>query len=305
MGKWVDYYDSYFGRLHVISHRIRKNNQTYYLCECECGNQKEIRIDHLKSGAIQSCGCLQKETMRKIRGRDLSNQTFGYLTAISINEEETKRHFHGDLFWNCQCKCGNKTVVAAGQLISKKTQSCGCYNKERIRDAHSIDMSGEIYNYLKILSLNEEVTAEKKHAYWNCKCLLCGKDCIKNGSLIRNGNVKSCGCLKSSYEKEIEKILIQNDISYIKEYSFSDLRGKKHPLRFDFAIFKDDKLCYLIEYQGEQHFHSVKYYGGEEDFKNRQWRDYLKKEYCKKNNIPLIIIKGQVTDKDIIKEELL
>lgn len=189
--------------------------------------------------------------MRKIRGQDLSNQTFGYLTAISINEEETKKHSHGDLFWDCQCKCGNKTVVAAGQLISKKTQSCGCYNKERIRDTHLIDMSGETYNYLKILSLNEKVTAEKKHAYWNCKCLLCGKDCVKNGSLIRNGNVKSCGCLKSSYEKEIEKILIQNDISYIKEYSFSDLRGKKHPLRFDFAIFKDDKLCYLIEYQGE------------------------------------------------------
>lgn len=305
MGKWIDYYDAYFGKLHVISHRIRKNNKIYYLCECECGTQKEIRVDHLKKGETQSCGCLQKEAMRKIRGQDLSNQKFGYLIAVSINEDETKKHKHGDLFWNCNCQCGNKTIVSAWDLKNGHTQSCGCYNKKRIRDTHLIDMSGEIYNYLKVLSLNEEITDERKIAYWNCECLLCGKKCVKNGSLIRNGNVKSCGCLKSSYEKEIEKILMQNNISYIEQYSFSNLKGKRYPLRFDFAIFKDDRLCYLIEYQGEQHFYPIEFFGGEEDFKNRQWRDNLKKDYCKKNNIPLIIIRGKITKESVIKEEFL
>lgn len=130
MGKWINYKGYRFGRLTVISDRFRKNNQTYYLCQCDCGNIKEIRIGHLKSGKIQSCGCLQKEKMREIRGIDLTNKKFGFLTALSINEQVTKNHKHGDLFWNCQCDCGNTIVVASGDLRSGHTKSCGC-NKSK------------------------------------------------------------------------------------------------------------------------------------------------------------------------------
>ena len=31
------------------------------MCECECGNKKEINICSLKSGDSQSCGCLHSE----------------------------------------------------------------------------------------------------------------------------------------------------------------------------------------------------------------------------------------------------
>lgn len=71
-----------------------------------------------------------------------------------------------------------------------------------------------------------------------------------------NGNTKSCGCLNSYAESLIENILIENNIKYIKQYSFSDLVGdfgKK--LRFDFAIMDEkNKIKCLIEFQGEQHF---------------------------------------------------
>ena len=33
----------------------------YRLCECSCGNVKQIRVDHLKSGRIVSCGCIGKK----------------------------------------------------------------------------------------------------------------------------------------------------------------------------------------------------------------------------------------------------
>lgn len=33
----------------------------YYLCECACGKSKEIRSDHIKSGATSSCGCYHKD----------------------------------------------------------------------------------------------------------------------------------------------------------------------------------------------------------------------------------------------------
>lgn len=51
-----------FGRLTVIANLpIIKNKRTYWLCKCECGNEKFVDAKHLKAGAIRSCGCLRKE----------------------------------------------------------------------------------------------------------------------------------------------------------------------------------------------------------------------------------------------------
>lgn len=35
----------------------RKHVSAYWKCRCECGLEKEIRADHLKSGRVVSCGC--------------------------------------------------------------------------------------------------------------------------------------------------------------------------------------------------------------------------------------------------------
>jgi hypothetical protein len=51
-----------YGRLVVIkeaSGSIPKRRK--WLCQCDCGKTKEVRQDHLSSGATTSCGCVQKE----------------------------------------------------------------------------------------------------------------------------------------------------------------------------------------------------------------------------------------------------
>jgi hypothetical protein len=59
---------SRFSRLLVIKEasgsvpRRRK-----WTCKCDCGNTKDVRQDHLTSGATTSCGCAQKEAARKAR----------------------------------------------------------------------------------------------------------------------------------------------------------------------------------------------------------------------------------------------
>lgn len=35
----------------------RKSGKLYWVCRCDCGNEKSIRSDALKSGATVSCGC--------------------------------------------------------------------------------------------------------------------------------------------------------------------------------------------------------------------------------------------------------
>jgi hypothetical protein len=46
----------------------------------------------------------------------------------------------------------------------------------------------------------------------------------------------------------------------------------------------------LIEYDGEQHFNSINYWGGDEKLKKIQIYDTIKNEYAKRNNIKLIRI---------------
>lgn len=50
-----------FGRLTVIGVEDNGKRQTYYACQCDCGNVKVIRADALISGATKSCGCIKKE----------------------------------------------------------------------------------------------------------------------------------------------------------------------------------------------------------------------------------------------------
>jgi len=66
--------------------------------------------------------------------------------------------------------------------------------------------------------------------------------------------VHSCGCLKTSVgEYYISNILKENNIKYIKEYIFKDLKSDKNAyLRFDFAILDDNNNpIRLIEFDGE------------------------------------------------------
>lgn len=50
-----------YGLLIVIEKSYVKNGQSYWLCQCDCGNTRIVPIDSLTSGKCKSCGCLQRE----------------------------------------------------------------------------------------------------------------------------------------------------------------------------------------------------------------------------------------------------
>lgn len=101
-------------------------------------------------------------------------------------------------------------------------------------------------------------------------------------------------CIGSGGEIEIQKFLEKSNLKYEREYSFDDLIYKDK-LRFDFAVFNENKLLCLIEFDGIQHF-KPKNFGGIsmeeaiENFKVIQKRDKMKDNYCKKKEINLIRI---------------
>lgn len=46
-----------------------------------------------------------------------------------------------------------------------------------------------------------------------------------------------------------------------------------------------------IEYDGEQHFHSVEFFGGNDRFLKVKKNDEIKNSYCKQNGIRLIRVR--------------
>ncbi len=56
-----------------------------------------------------------------------------------------------------------------------------------------INLTGQRFSRL-LVQKRESVVGEKR-AHWLCVCD-CGKTCVANGSSLRNGSIKSCGCLQ-------------------------------------------------------------------------------------------------------------
>ena len=54
------------GRLTVVSQALERDNGggRKFWCECICGEFIVVRIDHLKTGAIKSCSCFQRESVK-------------------------------------------------------------------------------------------------------------------------------------------------------------------------------------------------------------------------------------------------
>lgn len=62
-----------FSRLTPLYKTERRKNRTYWLCRCECGNQKEVSRDRIVSGHTRSCGCLVDDTPPSQLKHGLSN----------------------------------------------------------------------------------------------------------------------------------------------------------------------------------------------------------------------------------------
>lgn len=158
------------------------------------------------------------------------------------------------------------------------------------------NLSGNRYGQLLVIEINQDrynkelLKTKKPHIYWKCVCD-CGNYTEVESSHLLNGHTQSCGCVKSLGEQRIAKLLKANNISFSTEVYFNDLRGYGNGLlRFDFAIIKNNKVSYLIEFNGKQHYKRTNGWNTENEFQIRKYNDNQKIIYCKQKNIPLIII---------------
>lgn len=219
---------------------------------------------------------------------DETGHRYGRLTVIKKVPNPTKTQTGA--YWECLCDCGNIKQVSAAHLRRGLIQSCGCLGREKTREynlTHKlIDLTGQKFGKLIVL---ERAENKGEQPVWKCQCECGTITYVMGGNLRKENGTQSCGCLLSKGELKIAKLLTENNIVYKKEVSFKDcLSPKGALLRFDFGIYKDNELQYLIEYNGIQHYEKTGY--TKDTYEERQKRDLIKIEYCKAHNIPLIII---------------
>jgi hypothetical protein len=127
---------------------------------------------------------------------DLTGQRFGKLVVIERDYTRKNR-----TYWYCKCDCGNTCSLRKDALTreNKPQRSCGCDLAKRNSDAHLKDETGNRYSKLVVIKRVENLE-NHKDARWLCKCD-CGEYCEVSGLHLRNGNVQSCGCLRSEKGK--------------------------------------------------------------------------------------------------------
>ena len=264
-------------------------------CEClNCHRKWWIYGSDLRKGQTPDCGCL-----------DVINIKFSHLTPYKYHGSSPR----GNL-WDCRCDCGRERICNTTDLRSGKAKFCDQrFHQDEIQRNDGKDLIGQRFGLLTVLRKAEkkEISTSRPGIFWVCKCE-CGNLKVCAAADLNSGKTKSCGCLKSFGEAQIKRILQQLSISFEQEYSFQDLVSKKNnPLRFDFAIFKENVLALLIEYDGKQHYEQPnESWMSKEDFKTLQHHDSLKNDYCEKHQIPLIRIKdGENQDLDSYIKEIL
>lgn len=66
-----------FGKLTIVSFdHSGEWYEKFYLCKCDCGSKKVVRIKCLRRGDTKSCGCIQREMMRTRPGHRMSKTRF-------------------------------------------------------------------------------------------------------------------------------------------------------------------------------------------------------------------------------------
>ena len=129
----------------------------------------------------------------------------------------------------------------------------------------------------------------------------CGYEWKTSPSNFVNNGTECPRCVRkgrSRGEALIEDYLIEHNIDYEPQKTFDDCVGNAQPLPFDFYI---PSANMAIEYDGEQHFKSVEYWGGDKEFTKRINYDKIKNQYCDDNDIFLVRIPYTITGEGLTK----
>lgn len=254
--------------------------------KCHCGNIFECTFNNYRNSKHKCCKKCSSNIASKLQAK--TNESFVKEVFEIVGNEYT----FIDEYKTAKEKikvihniCGNVYEVSPDKFIGgRRCPKCNggikLTNNEFVNKVEEIfgDEYTVIGNYV-----NNHTNVEILHR--NCGYKF---NVLPLNFLREMSGCHKCNCSKG--ERKIQHILEKFEVNYKIQYTFEKLRGEKNrPFPFDFVVFLKDRTI-AIEYDGEQHFHEVNFFGGNDKFKKQQESDKKKKIFCDNSGIELIRI---------------
>lgn len=262
-----------------------KNAKDKLLLKCKCGNEFEKSFNKFKGGQnrCKSCKGVNTWDLETIKNfveiESKSNSTL--MTTSTINSK-TKLQF--------KCECGNNYETSFRNFLhdnKRRCDECGINNRIKAKTIGIENLKLEVLNNSDCQLLSDSYNGLHDQLEFLCECKTKFKTSIIG---FRNGK-KNCTLCNgtSKLETKTLKFFKNNNIYHEEQYSIDELKSSKgYKLKFDFCVFnKSREIIFLLELDGQQHFHPVEFFGGKESFEKQKINDELKNEYCKNNNLKL------------------
>ena len=191
---------------------------------------------------------------------------------------------------NLQCNCGQIFTTTFSKFKSQNKRQCNkcSFDDKRERFAHS-------YKYIKEYIENNGCVLTTKE-YINsslpldiiCSCGITFTATFDSFKFNKQHRCYSCSAKTSLGEATVRNVLSEIGARYKEQYRINVNQSRMY---MDFVVFNSDStILYFIEYDGEQHFKPIDFFGGEDGFKETTRRDKIKNEYCMEKKIPLLRI---------------
>lgn len=200
--RMVDLVGERFGRLTAIRPTDeRKFNSVVWVLRCDCGTtvrRPHRTITRAKSLLVGSCGC-GRRGMNSSLSRDLTGQRFWSLVAIKWVKPRGLSPQPN--YWQFQCDCGRKHVARARDVKRGNTKSCGCalVAPRTVRGTCAVPgvKRGDKFG---LLTVTKRAPDRNGARYFHCRCDCGGSNTVRSAILV-NGQVRSCGCLRTRGDK--------------------------------------------------------------------------------------------------------
>ena len=265
------------------------NNATKMKFRCKCGNVYEALWNNVKRNNQWQCSkCSGWKGNTKLSLDDIKQECLKH--DIECLEEEYKNSYTKIKF---KCRCGNIYETTWNTVKSYNQWQCPkCSGNEKL---NLEDIKKECIEH-GIECLEEEYKNALTKMKFKCKC---GNIYEAKWGKVKNQNQWQCSkCSKAMSKGEVltQEYLSNKNILYTTQDSLGCTNPKTtYLLPFDFVI-RNNSNTIIIEIDGEQHYTSVEYFGGEKGFESTQHRDNIKNEFCKNNGYKLYRIRWQGGD---------
>lgn len=235
-----------------------------------------IRTHYHSLGGCTKCG-MELRTINRIKYKDLKTDIVPKLNEIHGGRYEYLKYDLGTKTLTFRCPVhGVINQLLFSHLSGRGCRQCGYKERtitveeflERVKKVHP---EGYDYNLSELKTVNDKITIRHE----------CGKE--YKGRVSNHLSGQGCSrCRSSLGEAKVKLFLELRGIRFKDQYKIEG-----YPFKYDFYL---PDLGILIEYDGQQHFRPIEYFGGEKTFRLQQRLDKKKNELAKDKGYDLIRI---------------